>query len=65
MEEINNTSEALIIKNEKITNKVLSSLKGLRFGSVVITVHNSRVVQIDRIEKSRFDDLQLEFGDGI
>ncbi|WP_342672709.1 YezD family protein [Candidatus Nitrospira nitrosa] len=32
---------------------MLLALKGLRFGSVEITVHDSRVVQIERKEKMR------------
>ncbi|MBX3332427.1 MAG: YezD family protein [Nitrospira sp.] len=31
------------------------ALKGIRFGSVEIIVHDSRVVQIERKEKTRFD----------
>jgi hypothetical protein len=46
--------------------KVLSSLKGIRYGSVVLTVHDSRVVQIERVERSRLDDLNsVEKGGGI
>ena len=46
--------------------KVLAALKGIRYGSVVLTVHDSRVVQIERIERSRLDDLNsVEKGGGI
>lgn len=31
------------------------ALKGIRFGSVEITIHDSRVVQIERKEKMRID----------
>jgi hypothetical protein len=34
---------------------VLRALKGLRFGSVEIVVHDGRVVQIERREKVRLD----------
>jgi len=32
------------------------ALKGIRFGSVEIIVHDSKVVQIERKEKTRFFD---------
>lgn len=35
--------------------RILRSLAGLKYGSVLITVHDGRIVQIDRTEKSRFD----------
>lgn len=34
---------------------ILSSLSGLRYGSVQIVVHDGRIVQIERNEKHRFD----------
>ena len=34
------------------------ALKGLQFGSVEITIHNSHVVQIERIEKTSFEGTQ-------
>jgi hypothetical protein len=35
------------------TAVVLSSLEGLRFGSIEITIHEGRIVQIERREKQR------------
>lgn len=40
---------------QEVEAAILSALKGLRFGSVEITVHDSRVVQIERKEKVRID----------
>lgn len=34
---------------------VQQHVEGLRFGTVQIVVHDSRVVQIDRTERVRFD----------
>jgi hypothetical protein len=34
--------------------RIWSALEGLEYGSVVITVHDAKVVQIDRTEKFRF-----------
>lgn len=36
-------------------NQLLYAVKGVRYGSVEITIHNSRIVQIERKEKVRFD----------
>jgi hypothetical protein len=38
---------------EKILGKVAQALKDLHYGAVQITVHNSRVTQIDRLERVR------------
>ena len=38
-----------------ITNQIALALQGIRFGSVEIIVHDSKVVQIERKEKLRFD----------
>jgi hypothetical protein len=37
-----------------ILEQILASLKGLRYGSVEITLQNSKVVLIERKEKKRF-----------
>jgi hypothetical protein len=39
---------------EKAMTEILRSIKSVRFGSVEITIHDSRVVQIERKEKLRF-----------
>ncbi len=36
-----------------VLSEVLLALRGLRFGSVVLTIHESRVVEIHRTEKVR------------
>ena len=35
--------------------KVLGAIHGLRFGSIEITVHEGRIVQVERREKIRLD----------
>jgi hypothetical protein len=45
-------------KEEKITdigNQIAVALQGIRFGSVEIIIHDSKVVQIERKEKLHFD----------
>ena len=39
----------------EIERKILASLQQIRFGSLEIVIHDSRVVQIERSEKLRFD----------
>ncbi|BFU96467.1 MAG: protein of unknown function [Nitrospira sp.] len=38
-----------------VEQAIMHALKGIRFGSVEIIVHDSKVVQIERKEKTRFD----------
>lgn len=54
------------IVNDAITKEIVEALNTLKFGHVQITVHNSRIIQIDKTEKTRFDDIWLvEKGGGI
>ncbi len=39
---------------EPVMVEILRSIKNVRFGSIEITIHDSRVVQIERKEKVRF-----------
>jgi hypothetical protein len=41
--------------DDKIEQAILQALKDLRFGSVEIIVHDSKVVQIERREKVRVE----------
>ena len=43
---------------EAVLGEVARSIKNVRFGSVEITIHDSRVVQIERKEKLRFVQAQ-------
>ncbi|WP_251554952.1 YezD family protein [Neobacillus muris] len=40
--------------DEQIIEKITSLLEGLEFGTVQITVHDSQITQIERLEKYRF-----------
>jgi len=42
-------------QNQDIADKILLAIKDLRFGSVEIVIHDSKVVQIERKEKIRID----------
>jgi len=39
----------------EIADQIALALRGIRFGSVEILIHDSKVVQIERREKLRFD----------
>lgn len=41
--------------DEAIITQILRALKGIQYGYVQITVHDSKVVQIDKTEKVRLD----------
>jgi hypothetical protein len=41
--------------SERDLTYITSALDGLRYGSIEIIVHDSRIVQIERKEKLRFD----------
>jgi hypothetical protein len=42
-------------KEKAVEDAILLAVKGLRFGSVEIVVHDSKVVQIERKEKMRIE----------
>jgi len=37
-------------------NRIIASVNGLEYGTVQITVHDGKIVQIDRTERKRFDN---------
>ena len=41
--------------DKSVERKILQAVKSLHYGSVEITVHDSKVVQIERKERFRFD----------
>lgn len=40
--------------DQQVIDKIADLLEGLEFGTVQITVHDSQITQIDRLEKYRF-----------
>ncbi|MGA2774866.1 MAG: DUF2292 domain-containing protein [Candidatus Omnitrophota bacterium] len=54
------------IVNDAIIKDIADTIRDLKFGSVIIKVHNSKIVQIDVSKKSRFDGVWfIEEGGGI
>ena len=41
--------------HEQDLTHILSALQGIRYGSLEVIIHDSRIVQIERKEKLRFD----------
>ncbi|MCM3767668.1 YezD family protein [Neobacillus niacini] len=39
--------------DQQVLDKITSLLNGLEFGTIQITVHDSQITQIDRLEKHR------------
>jgi hypothetical protein len=42
----------------EVDAEVLRAIRNIRYGSVEITIHDSRVVQIERKEKRRFEAIR-------
>lgn len=40
---------------QKILDEIIEAVGKIKFGEIVITIYNSRVVQIERKEKKRFN----------
>lgn len=53
------------IVNDAILKDIHDHVHGLDFGTVMIQVHNSRIVQVEVTRKNRFNDVWLEEGGGI
>lgn len=47
--------EATGLDSPALVQQVLHALRGLRYGSIELVVHDGRVVQIERKEKLRFE----------
>jgi len=47
------TPEPRAAATEWVVDEILRAVKSIRYGSVEITIHDSRVVQIERKEKVR------------
>ncbi|MDX2073215.1 MAG: YezD family protein [Alphaproteobacteria bacterium] len=43
-----------IISND-VEKHILDAIQGIKYGAVEVLIHDSRVVQIERSEKTRFD----------
>ncbi len=54
------------IVNDAIIKNISDSIHGINYGTVTITIHNSKIVQIEVSQKNRFDDVwTVQEGGGI
>lgn len=54
------------IINDAIIKELNDAVGNIKYGGINITVHNSRIVQVEVSEKKRFDDVwTVEEGGGI
>ncbi|HOW35667.1 MAG TPA: DUF2292 domain-containing protein [Candidatus Omnitrophota bacterium] len=54
------------IINDAIVKDIRDAVDDLEYGTVVITVHNKKITQIETARKKRFDDVwKVEEGGGI
>jgi hypothetical protein len=44
------------IVSETLLKEILAAINSLKYGYVQIMVHNSKIVQIEKTEKRRFDE---------
>ncbi|MBP3962257.1 YezD family protein [Paenibacillus lignilyticus] len=51
-----------IVLDQEWLERIATQVNGLEYGSVLITVHDGRVVQIDRTERKRFDAATAKTG---
>jgi hypothetical protein len=42
-------------ENDRLAREILRAVRGLRYGSIEITIHDGEVVQIERREKVRLE----------
>ena len=49
------TNQNLKIENKKILGEIIKSIQEINYGEVVITIHNSNIVQVEKKEKKRFN----------
>jgi hypothetical protein len=49
-----NTGTDSVAQLSEVDAEVIRAIRNIRYGSVEVTIHDSRVVQIERKEKRRF-----------
>jgi hypothetical protein len=58
--------ESKNIVNDAIIKDLADTVRDLKFGSITVKVHDSRIVQVEVSKKNRFDDVwNIEEGGGI
>ena len=52
------------IVNDAIIKDIAEILAGLKYGEIIIKVHDSKIIQVEKTEKSRYDSFHVEQGGG-
>ncbi|MDD5772034.1 MAG: YezD family protein [bacterium] len=52
--ETNKENSYLNKRDEFVFSQILPAIKSLKFGSVEIVIHDSEIVQVNKIERMRF-----------
>jgi len=61
-----NTKVTKNIVNDAIVKEISDAAGSLEYGAVTIKVHDRKIIQIEIIERKRFDDVwKIEEGGGI
>ena len=55
MSETSTTTYANDTKNHSWQELVVQEVESIRYGAVTITIHDGRVVQVEKTQKTRFD----------
>ena len=53
------------IINDAIIKDIAEILTGLKFGEIIIKVHDSKIIQVEKTEKARYESFHAEQGGGI
>ncbi|HEY6007879.1 MAG TPA: YezD family protein [Geobacteraceae bacterium] len=48
-------NQAVTEVSQEVEGEIIRAIQGIRFGSVEIVIHDSKVIQIERKEKVRFE----------
>ena len=52
--------------NDSILKEIAGVVASLKYGDVVIKIHDSRIIQVEKTEKTRYDNYRgMEQGSGI
>lgn len=59
-------SKRLVVGNESILKAIAGAVASVKYGDIVIKIHDSRIVQVEKTEKTRYDNYRgMEQGCGI
>ena len=53
------------IINDAIIKDIAEILAGLKYGEIIIKVHDSKIIQVEKTEKARYESFHAEQGGGI